>query len=207
MFHFNVQTAIDSFLAHALTRGFAPEVLAYLKVRPDKLDDTQAQLANDHLVGASPRGWEDVSNVLKSGLSEPAKRVFVQGRIGAANAAEFFGVLREIQAGVDVLRLLAARPGAETAALLPTSLDALYGMIYGLLAAAQDAATLTRALEIIEQLPDARATSPLPIREAQTLVMELLFQRALESGLEAAIFDSPAYRRYSEQRKAEGLVD
>jgi MoxR-like ATPase len=207
MFHFNVQTAIDAFLAHALTRGFAPEVLAYLKVRPDKLDDTQAQLANDHLVGSSPRGWEDVSNVLKSGLSESAKRVFVQGRIGAANAAEFFGVLREIQAGVDVLRLLAARPGAETAALLPTSLDALYGMIYGLLAATQDAATLTRALEIIEQLPDARATTPLPIREAQTLVMELLFQRALESGLEAAIFDSPAYRRYSEQRKAEGLVD
>ena len=70
MFHFNVQTVIDAFLDHALARGFAPEVMAYLKVRPDKLDDTQAQLAADHLVGASPRGWEDVSNVLKSGLSD-----------------------------------------------------------------------------------------------------------------------------------------
>jgi hypothetical protein len=136
MFHFNVQTAIDAFLAHALAQGFAPEVMAYLKVRPDKLDDTQAQLAADHLVGASPRGWEDVSNVLKSGLSEAAQRLFVQGRIGAANAAEFFGVLRELQAGVDVLRLLAARPGAATVALLPRTLDGLYGMLYGLLAAA-----------------------------------------------------------------------
>ena len=63
----------------------------------------QAQLAADPLVGASPRGWEDVSNVLKSRLSEDARRVFVQGRIGAANAAEFFGVLRELQAGADVL--------------------------------------------------------------------------------------------------------
>ncbi|HYN77672.1 MAG TPA: AAA family ATPase [Lamprocystis sp. (in: g-proteobacteria)] len=205
MFHFNVQTAIESFLSHALSRGFAPEVMAYLKVRPDKLDDTQAQLANDHLVGASPRGWEDVSNVLKSGLSEPAKRVFVQGRIGAANAAEFFGVLREIQAGVDVLKLLAARPGPQTAALLPKTLDGLYGMIYGLLAAAGDGETLSRVLEIIEQLPDARGETPLPIREAQTLIMELLFERALESGLESAIFASPAYRRYNEQRKAEGL--
>ena len=125
MFHFNVQTTIDAFLAHAIASGFAPEVMAYLKVRQDKLDDTQAQLANDHLVGASPRGWEDISNVLKSGLSQAAQRVFVQGRIGAANAAEFFGVLRELQAAVDVMRLLAAKPGDETVALLPRTLDGL----------------------------------------------------------------------------------
>jgi hypothetical protein len=205
MFHFNVQTAIDAFLAHALAAGFAPEVLAFLKVRPDKLDDSAAQLAADHLIGASPRGWEDVSNVLKSGLSETARRVFVQGRIGAANAAEFFGVLREIQAGVDVMRLLAARPGAETVALLPRSLDALYGLAYGLLAAATDAATMARALEIVEQLPEARAAQPLPLREVQTLVMELLAQKALEGGHEAVIFASPAYRRYAEQRRADGL--
>jgi len=203
MFHFNVQTTIDAFLAHAVAMGFAPEVMAYLKVRPDKLDDTQAQLANDHLVGASPRGWEDISNVLKSGLSEPARRLFVQGRIGAANAADFFGVLREIQAAVDVVRLLAARRGEATAALLPHSLDGLYGVIYGLLAAAADASTMSRALEIVEQLPDIRAASPLPVREAQTLAMELLMQRALERGLETAILDSPSYRRYAEQRKRE----
>ena len=204
MFHFNVQTVIDAFLAHALAAGFAPEVMAYLKVRPDRLDDTPSQLANDHLVGASPRGWEDISNVLKSGLSDPAKRVFVQGRIGAANTAEFFGVLREIQAAVDVVRLLASRPGDETAALLPTTLDGLYGMLYGLLAACVDEKTVARALEIIEQLPDTRASVPLPVRESQTLAMELLMQKALESGLEAAILDSPAYRRYAERRSRDG---
>ncbi|KIZ47813.1 MULTISPECIES: ATPase associated with various cellular activities (AAA) [Rhodopseudomonas] len=203
MFHFNVQTVIDAFLAHAIAADFAPEVMAYLKIRPDKLDDTQAQLAGDHLIGSSPRGWEDISNVLKSGLSEAAKKLFVQGRIGAANAAEFFGVLREIQAGTDVVRLLAARPGPDTAALLPKTLDGLYGMIYGLLAASQDAAALARAMEIIEQLPDIRGTMPLPIREAQTLAMELFMQRGLDNGLEAAILDSPAYHRYGERRQLE----
>jgi hypothetical protein len=203
MFHFNVQTAIGAFLDHALAMGFAPEVMAYLKIRPDKLDDTEAQLAADHLVGASPRGWEDVSNVLQSALTDNAKRTFVQGRIGAANAAEFFGVLREIEAGANVLRLLSAKPGEETAELLPRSLDALYGMVYGLIAAATDAGTVTRALEIIEQLPDARGNAALPVREAQTLAMELLMQRALAQGLEAAILDSPAYRRYSEARRRE----
>ena len=201
MFHFNVQTTIDAFLAHALAQGFAPEVMAYLKVRPDKLDDTQAQLANDHLVGASPRGWEDVSNVLKSTLSESARQVFVQGRIGAANAAEFFGVLRELQAAVDVMRLLAARPGAETVALLPRTLDGLYGMVYGLLAASGDAETLARALQIVEQLPDARASAVLPLREAQTLAMELLLQKALELGLEATVLDSASYQRYTRERR------
>jgi MoxR-like ATPase len=201
MFHFNVQTVVDAFLDYALANDFAPEVMAYLKVRPDKLDDTHSQLANDHLVGASPRGWEDVSNVLKSDLSEAGKRLFVQGRIGAANAAELFGVLREIQAGTDVLRLLDAEPGEATAALLPTSLDGLYGLIYGLLAAATDDTRMRRALAIIDQLPDIAAPEPLPIREAQTLSMELLFQKALERGLEGAVLASPVYARYVEQRE------
>ena len=200
MFHFNVQTAIDAFLDHALAQGFAPEVMAYLKVRPDRLDDTQAQLANDHLIGASPRGWEDVSQVLKSGLSDSARRVFVQGRIGAANAAEFFGVLRELQAAVDVMRLLASAPGRDTLALLPRTLDGLYGMIYGLLAACSEPARLARALEIVEQLPQIGADPPLPLLEAQTLAMELLMQRALEQSLEQTILDSPAYQRYLRRR-------
>ena len=204
LFHFNVQTVIDAFLDHALAQRFAPEVMAYLRVRPDRLDDTQAQLAADHLVGASPRGWEDVSNVLKSGLSEATRRLFVQGRIGAASAAEFFGVLRELQSATDVVRLLAARPGAETVALLPRTLDALYGMVYGLLAATRDAPTLARALEIIDQLPESRSDGPLPVREAQTLAMELLRRQAREAGLETTVLDSPAYRRYSEQRARGG---
>jgi len=203
MFHFNVRTVIDAFLAHALATDFAPEVMAYLKVRPDKLDDTETQLAGDHLIGASPRGWEDISNVLKSGLSDDARKVFVQGRIGAANAAEFFGVLREIQAGADVVRLMAARPGPETARLLPATLDGLYGMIYGLLAAAVDERSVSRVLEIIEQLPDITAASPLPVRETQTLAMELLMQRALLTGLEMALLESPCFQRYDARRQPE----
>ncbi|HBG96654.1 MAG TPA: ATPase, partial [Chromatiaceae bacterium] len=80
----------------------------------------------------------------------------------------------------------------------------LYGMIYGLLAAATDQQRMARALEIVDQLPDINTPEPLPIREAQTLSMELLFQKALERGLEAAILDSSTYRRYLEQRELDG---
>jgi hypothetical protein len=140
--------------------------------------------------------------VIRSDLSDEAKRIFVQGRIGAANAAEFFGVLRELQAGADVVKLLEARRGPETAALLPRSLDALYGMTYALLSTADESARLVRALEIVEQLPDIRADVALPVREVQTLAMELLFQKALENGLEATVLESPVYGRYVAQREA-----
>ena len=79
------------------------------------------------------------------------------------------------------------------------------GLVYGLLGASVDAPSLTRALEIVEQLPDIRGPVALPIREARTLTMELLLHKALEQGLEAAVLDSPAYRRYAEQRRSEGL--
>ena len=77
-------------------------------------------------------------------------------------------------------------------------------MVYGLLAASNDSPALARALEIVEQLPDTRAETALPLREAQTLAMELLMQRALEGGLEATVMDSASYRRYSERRRKEG---
>ncbi len=77
-------------------------------------------------------------------------------------------------------------------------------MLYGLLAAATDADRMARALEIVEQFPDLRGATPLPAREAQTLAMELLMQKALERGLETAILDSPAYARYAAQRERDG---
>jgi len=94
------------------------------------------------------------------------------------------------------------RAGNETIALLPTTLDGLYGLICGLLAASSDAPSMARALQIVEQLPDTRGNVPLPIREAQTLAMELLLQRALQRGLETTVLDSPSYQRYAAQRQA-----
>ena len=201
MFHFHVQSTVRAFLAHALANDFSPEVMAYLQVRPDRLDDTAAQLARDHLVGASPRGWEDVSNVLKSSLDEDARRVFVRGRLGAANAADFFGVLGDIRAGSDVRALLAAAPGEATRALLPRSLDALHGLVYGLVAAVEDAATLDRAFAIVGQFDELPGT--LPARECETLVAELLIERALGRGLERALLDGDAFARYGARRDAD----
>ena len=174
--------------------------MAYLKVRPDKLDDTQAQLAGDHLIGASPRGWEDISNVLKSGLSDSAKRVFVQGRIGAANAAEFFGVLREIQAGADVMRLLAARPGAGDRGAAAE--DARWAVRHDLRPARRLHRRRRRwraRWRSSSNCPTSRAPRRCRSARPRRWRWSCLMQRALAGGLEAAILDSPSYHRYDDR--------
>jgi hypothetical protein len=183
MFHFNVQTVIDAFLDYAMAHDFAPEVMAYLKVRPDKLDDTQSQLANDHLVGASPRGWEDISNVLKSDLSDAPSASSCRGASAPPTPRSSSACCEGDPGRHRRAGLLEAEPGEETAALLPTTLDGLYGMIYALLAAATDEPAHGPGAGH-HRAAAGQEPEPLPIREAQTLAMELLFQKALERGLE-----------------------
>ena len=197
LFHFHVQSVIQAFLDYALSKGFAPEVMAFLQVRPDKLDDTSQQLAQDHLTGASPRGWEDVSRVLQSGLNDNQKSLFIQARIGAANASEFLAAIRQIQAGSNVVALLEAERGDATSALLPQTLDGLYGLVYALAAAASERARVNRVVEIVEQFTDMPGN--LPTQESQTLAMELILKKALEAGVEDEVVNSPAWIRYSEK--------
>jgi len=198
LFHFHVQSVLGAFIDYALQQNLAPEIMAYLQVRPDKLDDTAAQLAQDYLVGASPRGWEDVSRVLKSKLSAGQQRLFIQGRIGAANAAEFHAAIDDIQAGSNVLELLDADVGEETRARLPETLDGLYGLVYGLGAAVAERRHVHRVLEIVEQFTDMPGT--LPVRESQTLAMELILRKSLEQGHEDAVIECPAWQRYDAQQ-------
>ncbi|MFK7892706.1 MAG: AAA family ATPase [Granulosicoccus sp.] len=200
MFHFHVQSVVQSFLDYAMRQRLAPEVMAYLKIRPDKLDDTANQLAQDNLTGASPRGWEDVSRVLQSDLSDAQKTLFVQARVGAANAAEFLAVIREIQSGTNIVELLEAPQGPRTAALLPQTLDALYGLVYGLSAAVSEKERIHRILEIVDQFTDM--PGHLPVSESQTLAMELILKRTLETGNEAQVLSSPVWERYSEAQSA-----
>lgn len=197
LFHFHVQSVIDAFLSYAISNNFAPEVMAFLQIRPDKLDDTAQQLAQDHLTGASPRGWEDVSRVLQSGLDDRQKQLFIQARIGAANAAEFLAAIRDIQMGTNVIALLQASSGDDTTALLPRSLDGLYGLVYALVSAADEATRVNRIMEIVEQFTDMPGN--LPTQESQTLAMELILKKALETGIENEVISSPAWIRYNEQ--------
>ena len=207
LFHFNVQSTIEAFLAYAVQQQLAPEVMAYLKVRPDKLDDTAAQLAADHLVGSSPRGWEDVSNVLKAELERQTHGA-TSCRAASARPTRpsFLACCVNCRPAPTCCRCWPPRPVTPRWRCCPPRWTASTACSTACWPPAPRQRTLARALDIIEALPQHRAgaAAGLPLREAQTLAMELLFQKALETGLEATVMDSAAYRRYSERRAAEG---
>ena len=71
--------------------------------------------------------------------------------------------------------------------------------MHGLVAAVDDAPTLERAFEIVGQFGDLDGT--LPAAESATLAMELLLERALGTGLDAAALDSPAYGAWRAARE------
>jgi len=156
MFHFNVQTVIDAFLDHATAMNFAPEVMAYLKIRPDKLDDTQAQSLPDYLIGASPRGWEDISNVLKSGLSNAAKRVFVQGESEPPTPRSFLVCCARSRPAQTWCACWRRAPAGRPPPAAEIARRPLWHDLWAI-AASADERSLARALEIVEQLPDIRA--------------------------------------------------
>jgi hypothetical protein len=170
--------------------------MAYLKVRPDKLDDTQAQLAADHLVGASPRGWEDVSNVLKSGLRDAQAAL----RAGPHRRGQRGRVLRRAarDAGrADVLRCWPPSPAPRPRRCCRARWTACTAWSTACWRPPTSRARWRARWRSSSSCPTS-AAQPLPVREAQTLAMELLMQKALERGLEAAMLDSPAYQRYAE---------
>ena len=68
------------------------------------------------------------------------------------------------------------------------------------MAACTEPERVARAMAITEQLPQLRGAVPLPLAEVQTLIVELLAQRALQLGFEQALLESPAYQRYAASR-------
>jgi hypothetical protein len=48
-----------------MENGVAPEVMAFIQVRPDLLVSTAEMRRADHVITPSPRSWERVSDVWK----------------------------------------------------------------------------------------------------------------------------------------------
>ena len=53
-------------------------------------------------------------------------------------------------------------------------------------------------MEIVGQFNDMPGN--LPTRESQTLAVEIILKKALESGIEDEVINSPAWLQYSEQQ-------
>ncbi|MEM8537521.1 MAG: MoxR family ATPase [Pseudomonadota bacterium] len=188
---------------YAVDRGVSPMVTAFLRARPDLLDTTEAALRRGEMIACTPRSWERVSDVVTAVTDKRVRHAMIAGTVGTAAAAEFAQVADEIEALVSLDEILSA-PKGKRAALYPTSVNGLVGLIYALVAKA-DAATIPDVIDIMADLRNVDAQG-LPLAELTSFGFEILIRKAMADGLAEAFRTSDAYRQYAEDRAAAGVL-
>ena len=202
LIHLQVNADAKDWLEHyAVDRGLSPMVTAFLRARPDLLDSTEEALRRGDMIACTPRSWERVSDIVTSVNDKGLRHTMVAGTVGSAAAAEFAQVAAEIEALVSLQEIIEA-PKAKRAALYPTSINGLVGLIYALVAQA-DQATISDTIDIMADLKSVDAPG-LPLAELTSFGFEILIRKAMSEGLAEAFRTSDAYRKYSEDRAEAG---
>ena len=203
----NAADWLDNF---AVPRGLHPAVTAFIRVRPDLLETTEAALDRGQMIAATPRSWERVSRILSAVPDRRLRNVMVAGTVGEAVAADFAIVADDVDATVQVDAML-AEPRRARAALYPATMHGLHALVHGLVGRL-DAETAPAAIETMADLRDLARLRPedgfarMPLAELTTHGFEMLIRKGLDLGLEEAFLASSAYRDYAAERKAAGLA-
>jgi SpoVK/Ycf46/Vps4 family AAA+-type ATPase len=199
---------IESF---AVPKGLHPAVIAFIKTRPDLLETLSASITADHLIAATPRSWDRVSQILTHVHDRDTRLVMIAGVVGTAVATEFLMVADDIQANVDVMQML-TETRRNRAALYPATLHGLNAVLFGVVASisAQNTDAAIETVLDIGKLSSLRKGerifASLPLKELATAGFEMLVERCLTLGLADRILKNPDYSAYVADRKTLGLV-
>jgi MoxR-like ATPase len=139
-----LETHLDDWTGWALRNGVKPEVVSFIRFRPNLLHDFDAQRDQN----ATPRSWvEGVSDVLGTVPAEAEFECF-KGAVGEGAAAEFVGFVR-------IFRKL---PNPDAILLNPTTSDVpsdpatLYALS-GALAQRATEGNFERVCQYVERMP------------------------------------------------------
>jgi hypothetical protein len=117
---------IKDWVNWALTHDVAPEVIAFLRFRPEKILDFKATA--DIVNQPCPRTWKHASDVIKLSLGDDLELAALQGAIGRGAAGELEAYLR-IYRELPDLDSIIANPEK---AVIPKNLNARYAVSTGL---------------------------------------------------------------------------
>jgi hypothetical protein len=136
---------INDWCVWAVGASIAPEVIAFLRFRPELLCafDPTGDLTNSPL----PRTWHQVSKILSLGLPRDLQIPVIQGAVGAGAGVEFVSFLRIWSDMVSPDLILTA---PETAAI-PTEPSALYAVVTAIAMRVQKE-SMTRYCRYLERL-------------------------------------------------------
>ena len=202
--HMIVQANADDWL-----KSFAPEaqvhpnVVAFLRARPDLLETTESALRRGDAIVCTPRAWTRVSQIMSLDVPKSVRQVMISGTVGEAAAAEFSLISNELEATLKVDDMLET-PRDKRADLYPATLHGLTALIYALPQAVEQN-RLAAAIEILADLRDVDLPG-LPTSELATFGFELLIARALKEGWQSVFAASDAYADYARSRAEAGVL-
>jgi len=142
--HLDFELDLEGWSRWALTAAIRPEVIAFLRFRPELL----SLFERDAPAFPSPRSWEFVSRLLVCGVPRGLEHELFAGAVGAGAATEFSAFLatfRELP-NIDAILL---NPASEP---VPESAAAQYAVAAALARAASDV-NFDRVCAYIERLP------------------------------------------------------
>lgn len=199
--HLVVEPTAQDWLAWAMENDIAPEVMAFIQVRPDLLIGTPEMQRADHAIMPSPRSWERVSQVWNNSIGKREREILISGILGDSTAHEFLTVADELKHLASVEKIIST-PRRQLHKVIPTTINGLYGMSYAM-AASVNAVNVSRIMEVVEALDELRgsAHNGLPLADIQTLAGSLALERALKLGLDCS--DDPAFIRFDEKRRGD----
>ena len=128
--HLDFETDSQEWSEWAIQAGIRPEVVAFLRFRPDLL----SQFDRDQNAFPSPRSWEFVSHILATAPDPAVEHELFAGTVGSGAATEFSGFLKTYRQlpNIDAILL---NPQKEP---VPTDPSAQYAVASALAHCASD---------------------------------------------------------------------
>lgn len=154
-----VDSTLDDFTNYAITKGIKPEILSFLRDRPDMLHKFEG--GSDIKPFPSPRSWFAVNDVLDLDVPLQDRIEMIKGDIGEEAAVTFEAHLRVWESMPRIDDILSGK-----SVDMPKELNVIYCVAMGL-AVRLDKSNLDKAWPFLSQMSG----------DIQTLVMKLAYKR------------------------------
>jgi hypothetical protein len=142
--HLDFETDLQEWSEWAIQAGIRPEVVAFLRFRPDLL----SQFDRDQNAFPSPRSWESVSVILAAAPDPVIEHELFAGTVGSGAATEFSGFLKTFRQLPNIDAIL-MNPRQEP---VPTDPSAQYAVAAALAQCASDT-NFDRVCTYLERMP------------------------------------------------------
>jgi hypothetical protein len=157
----SVETDVESVVQYGLAGDWDTAVLAFLRNAPDSLHDWKPSKTM-HVEGATPRGWEYVSQWIKCGVDD---KEVIGGCVGKGNAVKFLA-FRELQNELPDVDAVMLDPSG---AVVPENPSARY-LICMALASRMNCTNFGQILKYTKRMPQMfRALSVRDAIEAESV--------------------------------------